>query len=146
MYRKGATASEQKTNETKTEEAKEGETTENKEGQTAEQNTEEHSEKTQADTEGLMAKIALAMIDADINAKKARKAARLVDINKVATDGIVDEAKLKAEIDEIIAEWPELKAEATAETANKGFAFGGSQGNSNANSEDAEISKIFGNS
>ncbi|MCI8396163.1 MAG: hypothetical protein HFJ52_00175 [Clostridia bacterium] len=146
MYRKGATASEQKTNETKTEELKSEETTENKEGQVAVQNNEEHSEKTQVDTEGLMAKIALAMIDADINAKKARKAARLVDVNKVITDGNIDEAKLKEEIDEIVAEWPELKAEITAETVNKGFAFGGSQENNNANSEDAEISKIFGNS
>ena len=60
------------------------------------------------------------------------------------TNGVLDKAKLKTEIEEIVAEWPELKAQAVIEE-KKGFMFGGSQGDMSSNSEDTEISKIFGN-
>ncbi len=139
MYSKGAKSAEQKVSETKEENNLNTE-------QDTEEDNKEQQEKTTADIENIRAEIALEMIDADINAKKVRRAARLVDISKVAENGVLDKAKLKAEIDEIVAEWPELKNEGAMQEGKKGFAFGGSQGDMSSNSEDTEISKIFGNS
>lgn len=135
MYSKGAKSAEQKASETREEQLNEKE----------HQSAEIQEENEQIDTEGIRAKIALSMIDLDVNAKKAKRAAMLVDLSKVCENGEINDVKLKEEIDSIISEWPELKAENTQEL-KKGFAFGGSQENSNINSDDLEISRIFGNS
>jgi len=139
MYKKGLDAQKATEGQDDEEQAKEDA------GQETPENNEIAQENAGIDTEGLRAEIALEMIDAEVDAKKARKAARLVDINKVSVNGVLDKAKLKAEIDEIIADWPELKTESTTAKKNS-FTFGASQGDESSNSEDAEISRIFGNS
>lgn len=69
-------------------------------------------------------KIALAMTDAGIISSKAKRASRLVDTNKILDNGIINEEKLKAEIDSVIAEFPELKVVKEEEKEQKGFKFG----------------------
>lgn len=69
-------------------------------------------------------KIALALVEADVNPKKARRASRLIDTSKVLVNGVLDEAKLKEEIEATIAEFPELKNTATEDKEEKGFKFG----------------------
>lgn len=95
--------------------------------------------------ENFTADIALALIEADINPKKARRAANLVDVSKVIVNGQLDEARLKEEIDAIATDFPELKVSANESKEPQGFKFGaGQQENTDHNSNDV-IASIFGN-
>lgn len=78
-------------------------------------------------------KIALAMAKAGVDVKKVERAARLVDTSKVLEGGVLDSKKLEDEINAVIAEFPELKNTTQEEKEEKGFKFGATEGNSNAN-------------
>ena len=78
-------------------------------------------------------KIALAMVKAGVDVKKVERAARLVDTSKVLEGGVLDSKKLEDEINAVIAEFPELKNATQEEKEEKGFKFGATEGNSNAN-------------
>lgn len=54
-------------------------------------------------------KIALAMAKANVDPKKAERAARLIDSSKILIDGALDNSKLEEEINSVISEFPELK-------------------------------------
>ncbi len=150
MFRKGAKSAEQKSNG-----ENEGDTQDNTEGDTNNNinnnnsgngKVEQEKEETSQATVDMTADIALALVEADIDPKKARRAARLIDANKVIIQGTLDTAKLQEEINILVAEWPELKSKSIEnQGSNAGFKFGASQEN-DSNSEEAEISKIFGNS
>lgn len=91
-----------------------------------------------------IADIALSMIEGGVDAKKARRVARLVDTNKIIVDGQLDEAKLKEEVEAILSDFPEFKSSQPSEETEKGFKFGaGKQAYTDSN-EDL-ISGIFGN-
>ncbi len=95
-------------------------------------------------TPNYSADIALSMIEAGADSSKARRAARLVDTNKVIVNGQLDEVKLKEEVESILSEFPEFKNSQTTESTDKGFKFGaGKQAYTDSN-EDL-ISDIFGN-
>lgn len=103
------------------------------------------SQETTLPKENFIADIALALIEADINPKKARRAANLVDMSKVIVNGQLDEAKLKEEIDAITTDFPELKVSVNESKEPQGFKFGaGQQENTDHNSNDV-IASIFGN-
>lgn len=103
------------------------------------------SQETAIPKENFTADIALALIEADINPKKARRVANLVDMSKVIVNGQLDEAKLKEEIDAIATDFPELKVSANESKEPQGFKFGaGQQENTDHNSNDV-IASIFGN-
>lgn len=89
------------------------------------------------------ADIALALIEADVNPKKARRASNLVNMNKVIVNGQLDEAKLKEEIEAVITDFPELKTTQTEEQ-QKGFKFGAGQ-QERADDNNNVIASIFGN-
>lgn len=89
------------------------------------------------------ADIALALIEADVNPKKARRASNLVNMNKVIVNGQLDEAKLKEEIEAVITDFPELKTTQTEEQ-QKGFKFGAGQ-QERADDNNNIIASIFGN-
>lgn len=110
-----------------------------------EQQDDEKSQETTLPKENFIADIALALIEADINPKKARRAANLVDMSKVIVNGQLDEAKLKEEIDAIATDFPELKVSVNESKEPQGFKFGaGQQENTDHNSNDV-IASIFGN-
>lgn len=149
MFRKGAKSAEQKVNSDENVENN-GDTQSNAGGNTknnsGDNKDEQEKEETSQATIDMTADIALALVEADIDPKKARRAARLIDANKVVIQGALDTAKLQEEINTLVAEWPELKSKTSEnQGSNAGFKFGASQEN-NSDSEEAEISKIFGNS
>lgn len=80
-------------------------------------------------------KIALAMAKAGVDAQKAERAARLVDISKVLENGTVDSKKLEDEINTVISEFPELKKAKEEEKEEKGFKFGATESSSNQSQE-----------
>lgn len=145
-FRKGAKSAEQKTNDENEGNMQDNTESDTNNGNNNKNEVEQEKEKTSQTTVDMTADIALALVEADIDPKKARRAARLVDPNKVIVQGTIDTAKLQEEINALVAEWPELKSKAIEnQGSNAGFKFGASQEN-DSNSEEAEISKIFGNS
>lgn len=70
--------------------------------------------------------IALSMAESGVDATKTRRLARLVDQSKCVVNGALDTDKLKAEIESVIAEFPEFKKTTTSEEKKeeKGFKFG----------------------
>ena len=144
MFRKGAKSAEQKVNSNESKGNEQASTDENIKNDSA--NNEDEKEESSQATADMTSDIALALIEADIDPKKARRAARLIDQNKVINQGLLDTARLQEEINNLVAEWPELKVKtAENQASNNHFKFGASQEN-DSNSEEAEISKIFGNS
>lgn len=138
MFAKGARKAEKEGSETQSKE-------QGKQGNQENQQSEEETQETVVPKQNFTADIALALIEADINPKKARRAANLVDMNKVIVDGQLDEAKLKEEIDAITTDFPELKVSASESKELQGFKFGaGQQENTDNNSNDV-IASIFGN-
>lgn len=90
--------------------------------------------------------IALALAETDgINPKKARRASMLIDQTKIATNGVLDQAKLQQEINLLISEWPDLKNTAN-EGVQSGFKFGGDSNSSDSSNATSTIASIFGNS
>lgn len=85
-------------------------------------------------------KIALAMAKANVDPKKAERAARLIDSSKILIDGALDNSKLEEEINSVISEFPELKVKKDLEEDNKGFKFGATQGNSNGQEKKKPVS------
>ena len=129
MYAKGAKENQNKNNADNTEK---NQTTPKKD---SEENTQqEQNQVAQQNADYLSTKIALAMAKAGVNAEKVERAARLVDTSKVMVNGIINTTKLEEEINSVIAEFPELKNTKEEEKEEKGFKFGGSQGNSDDNS------------
>lgn len=91
------------------------------------------------------ADIALALVESDIDPKKARRAANLVDKDKVIINNQLDTAKLQEEINAIIAEFPELKAtKQEIDNNGNGVRFGAGQQEKTDTGSDT-ISEIFGN-
>lgn len=88
--------------------------------------------------------IALALVEADINPKRARMASRLIDQNKVVVNGVIDESKMQEEINNLVANWPELKATNSTNNQNAGFKFGAEE-QKQENNEDDQLAEIFGN-
>lgn len=125
MFRKGADKVEQNktTQEQTTKQAQET------------QKTEEQQSQNQPTTQDYTDKIALAMAKAGVDAQKAERAARLVDISKVLENGTVDSKKLEDEINAVISEFPELKKAKEEEKEEKGFKFGATEGSSNQSQE-----------
>lgn len=100
-----------------------------------EENTQqEQNQVAQQNADYLSTKVALAMAKAGVNAEKVERAARLVDTSKIMVNGIINTTKLEEEINAVIAEFPELKNTKEEEKEEKGFKFGGAQGDSNDNS------------
>lgn len=121
MYAKGA------------EKAEQGETSKQvQENQTQTQQEETKQEESIA-TVDYTDKIALAMAKAGVDVKKVERAARLVDTSKILENGVLDSKKLEDEINGVISEFPELKNTTQEEKEEKGFKFGATEGNSNAN-------------
>lgn len=91
------------------------------------------------------AKIESLMAMSGIKSEKIERAARLVDASKcVNKDGAPDSEKIRKEIDELLKDFPELKA--TTEEGSTGFKFGANSGNKGEPSEIASrVSSIFGN-
>lgn len=87
-----------------------------------------HQEQQQVvSNESLLTEIAFAMTEADVIPKKARRAAKLVDLSKVVVNGAIDPVKLQEEINSVVAEFPELKVTKEEEKEEKGFKFGATQ-------------------
>ena len=129
MYAKGAKDNQNKNSSDNTEKKQ---TTQQKE---QEENTQqEQNQVAQQNADYLSTKIALAMAKAGVNAEKVERAARLVDTSKIMVNGIMNATKLEEEINAVIAEFPELKNTKEEEKEEKGFKFGGVQGNSNDSS------------
>lgn len=82
--------------------------------------------------ESLLTEIALAMTEADVIPKKARRAAKLIDLSKVVVNGAIDPTKLQEEINSVVAEFPELKTTKEEEKEEKGFKFGATQSDEKA--------------
>lgn len=143
MYAKGAKSVKKEQSTAKATESK-GVTEEEQVTQGSEAEATENSGSMVA-SQSVLSDIALALIDADVSPKKARRAARLVSQEKVLTNGILDESKLDTEIQQIIAEWPELKNTEQEDKENKGFKFGASQQQSEGEDLVSKISNIFGN-
>jgi len=140
MYAKGASKAENNNNtqNSKTDEnTKDGEKEEESDSQEGEIGNEQPL-KDYTDS------IALALVEADINPKKARKASRLIDTGKVIINGVLDSAKLEEEINNLVAEWPELKNSNQDVNQAKGFKFGG-EGQQDENTEENQLAQIFGN-
>lgn len=90
------------------------------------------------------AEIKSALAICGVNPSKVSRACRLVDTDKVLVNNNLDEAKLKEEIDSVLAEFPELKITKERESEqSKGFKFG-SEGNQNIDIKDDALSNIFG--
>lgn len=127
------------------------EITEGKDATKEEQSTAESEDGTSENSspastsQSVLSDIALALIDADVNPKKARRAARLVNLENVLTDGALDESKLSTEIQTVISEWPELKNTTQENKEEKGFKFGASQQQTDDEDMGSKISSIFGN-
>ena len=122
MYAKGAEKAEQ------SETSKQVQDTQNKQ--------DDQTQKEQGQTvpqDYLSTKVALAMAKAGVNAEKVERASRLVDINKVLENGVINDKNLEDEIKAVIAEFPELKNAKEEEKQEKGFKFGATEGTSNAN-------------
>lgn len=141
MYRKGANNGQNsKQNQGEEQKSDNNNSQEKEESEQEVENTNETSE-----IQDKSAEIALALIDADIDPKKARRASKLIDANKVVINGVLDTAKLNEEIKGLLAEWPELKSKAPSEVQNGvGFKFGASKEQQDSSDSDA-ISEIFGN-
>ncbi len=134
--KKAGTEAQSNKNETEKEEKKNTEEQKDIENNRADQNI--------SSIPNFTADIALSMIEAGADSKKARRAARLVDTNKIVVNGQLDEAKLKEEVDSILSDFPEFKSSQATEDTEKGFKFGaGKQAYTDSN-EDL-ISGIFGN-
>lgn len=128
MYAKGAKETQTKNNS----DTEKNQTTQQKEQD--ENAQQEQNKVAQQNADYLSTKIALAMAKAGVNAEKVERAARLVDTSKIMVNGIVNVTKLEEEINAVIAEFPELKNTKEEEKEEKGFKFGGAQGDSNDNS------------
>lgn len=126
MYAKGAEKAEQGKTSEQTQENKE-ELQQEKKGQ----ETQEEGQNQESSNESFMTEIALAMTEADVIPKKARRAAKLVDLSKVIVNGAIDPTKLQEEINAVIAEFPELKNTTQEEKEEKGFKFGATESSSN---------------
>lgn len=96
-------------------------------------------------TQLVSAKVESVMATSGIKPEKIERAARLVDMSKcVNKDGNPDTEKIKKEIDELLKDFPELKA--TTEEGNAGFKFGANSSSGNSESEvSSKVSAIFGN-
>lgn len=121
MYAKGASKTEQ------------GETTKQSQQVQEKQDVKGQEEKKEAVQQDYSDKIALAMAEAGVDVKKAKRAARLVDPSKVLENGAIDSKKLEDEINAIVAEFPELKNAKEEEKEEKGFKFGATEGTSDTN-------------
>ena len=122
MYAKGA------------EKAEQGETS--KQVQETQNKQEDNGQKMEQQTvpaDYLLTKVALAMAKAGVNAEKVERASRLVDINKIQENGVINDKSLEDEINAVIAEFPELKIAKEEEKEEKGFKFGATEGTSNQN-------------
>lgn len=80
----------------------------------------------------LLTKVALAMAKAGVNTVKVERASRLVDINKIQENGVINDKSLEDEINAVITEFPELKNAKEEEKQEKGFKFGATESNSNS--------------
>lgn len=121
MYAKGA------------EKAEQGKTSKQIQETQNNQEDKEQEEKKGAVQTDYTDKIALAMAEAGVNVKKAKRAARLVDLSKVLENGVLDPKKLEDEINATISDFPELKIAKEEEKEEKGFKFGATQSNSDEN-------------
>lgn len=146
IYAKGATKAENNNNETddskSDEDAEEGQEQKNESANNA--STQKEPDNTVEQVRDYTDSIALALVEADINTKRARAASRLIDTSKVIVNGALDEAKLQEEINNLISEWPELKNTTVQNQQEKGFKFGG-EGQQDENMEEDQIAQIFGN-
>lgn len=104
-------------------------------GQVQETQKPEEQQSQNQPTQDYTDKIALAMAKAGVDAQKAERAARLVDISKVLENGTVDSKKLEDEINAVISEFPELKKAKEEEKEEKGFKFGATESSSNQSQE-----------
>lgn len=128
MYAKGAKDNQNKNS---SDNPEKNQTTQQEQDENEQQ---EQNKVAQQNADYLSTKIALAMAKAGVNAEKVERAARLVDTSKIMVNGIINATKLEEEINAVIAEFPELKNTKEEEKEEKGFKFGGAQGNSNDNS------------
>lgn len=147
IYAKGATKAESNNNETndsKSDEDAEGKEQKNKSDNSAVDQDKKEQDDTVEQVRDYTDSIALALVEADINPKRARAASRLIDTSKVVINGVLDEAKLQEEINNLVSEWPELKNTAAQNKQEKGFKFGG-EGQQEENLEEDQIAQIFGN-
>lgn len=125
MYAKGAKKAEQEKSSEKEQE------TQNKQEEQQQEETQMEQQTVPADY--LLTKVALAMAKAGVNAEKVERASRLIDINKVQENGVINDKCLEDEINAVIAEFPELKNTKEEEKEEKGFKFGATESNSNLN-------------
>lgn len=90
-------------------------------------------------------KVESVMATSGIKSEKIERAARLVDLSKcVNKEGNPDTEKIKKEIDELLKDFPELKA--NVEEGSAGFKFGAnSSSNPDASETSSKVSAIFGN-
>lgn len=128
MYAKGAKDNQNKNS---SDNPEKNQTTQQEQDENEQQ---EQNKVAQQNADYLSTKIALAMAKAGVNAEKVERAARLVDTSKIMVNGIMNTTKLEEEINAVIAEFPELKNTKEEEKEEKGFKFGGVQGDSNDNS------------
>lgn len=144
IYRKGVNNQEENNNGGSAQEKKnnEGEKTQNA-GKDA-NISEATNAKVQYPDDYFTSKVAIAMAKQGVIPSKLERASRLVDMDKVVVNGMLDDAKLMEEINATIADFPELKNE-TSSPQEKGFKFGASKEDSHNNGDGEEISRIFGN-
>lgn len=142
MYAKGASKVEGNNQGVQTEEESEEQSEDQDQGQDNSAEKEESNNLQQS--RDYTDSIALALVEADINPKRARAASRLIDTDKVIINGVLDNAKLEEEINNLVAEWPELKNSNQAVNQAKGFKFGG-EGQQDENTEEDQLAQIFGN-
>ena len=91
----------------------------------------------------LQERVKAAMAEAGVKPEKIARAARMVELEKIAVEGEIDPAALEAELAELLEEFPELKGGVPVQEKTGGFKIG-SDGQQRQNVKQ-KIAEIFGN-